>query len=170
MASRPPTYPFVPKSSAHLLPGHIWDVPLRDGRFACGVVVAVPAAQEAPHYAINSRTFVAGLLDWVGDELPSPDMADDSQLLTWGFGHIKMIGENGGAILGHRSPPVDRDGALSGVSHRMGGTVGLYRDGRMVRTATADEARDLPVIGTWGFAYIVGVADGVFVDHKPVVR
>jgi hypothetical protein len=133
-------------------------------------VVAVPTAQEAPHYAINSLTFAAGLLDWVGYELPSPDTTDDSQLLTWGFGHIKMIGENGGAILGHRSPPLDRDGALAGVSHRMGGTVGLYRDGRMVRAATAGEARDFPVIGTWGFDYIVGAAEWVFVDHKPVVR
>ncbi|MFI7059369.1 hypothetical protein ACIBL3_00120 [Kribbella sp. NPDC050124] len=170
MVSRRPTYPFVPKSNAHLLPGHIWGIALRDGRFACGVVVAVPTAQEAPHYAINSRTFAAGLLDWVGDELPSPDTADDSQLLTWGFGHVKMIGENRGAIVGHRSPPVDRAGALSGVSHRVGGTVGLYCDGRMVGTATADEARDLPVIGTWGFGYIVAVAERVFVDHKSVVR
>ncbi|MET9312999.1 hypothetical protein ABZX12_14305 [Kribbella sp. NPDC003505] len=52
----------------------------------------------------------------------------------------------------------------------MGGTVGLYRDGRMVRAGTADEARDLPVIGTWGFAFIVRVAERAFVDHKPVVR
>jgi hypothetical protein len=133
-------------------------------------VVAVPAAQEAPHYSINSRTFVAGLLDWVGDELPSPDTAEDRQVLDWGFGHVKMIGENGGAILGHRSPPLDHDGAKSGVSHRTGGRIGLYRDGRMVRVATTDEARDLPVIGTWGFAYIVGVAERVFVDHKPLVR
>jgi hypothetical protein len=52
----------------------------------------------------------------------------------------------------------------------MGGTVGLYRDGRMVRVATADEARDLPIIGTWGLSYIVAMAERVFVDGKPVVR
>jgi hypothetical protein len=169
MVSRP-AYPFVPKSIAHLLPGHIWGIALRDGRSACGVVVAVPAPEEAPHQAINSRTFAAGLLDWVGDELPTPDAVDRSPLLNWGYGHIKMIGENGGSILGRRSPVQDREGALAGVSHRMGGTVGLYRDGRMVRVATADEARDLPIIGTWGFSYIVGMAERVFVDGKPVVR
>jgi hypothetical protein len=170
MASRRPTYPFVPKSNAHLLPGHIWGIPLRDGRFACGAVVGVPTAQKAPHHAINSRTFVAGLLDWVGDEPPAPDAVDDSRLLDWGFGHVKMIGENNGAILGRRSVPVDEEGALSGVSHRVGGTVDLYRDGRVVRAATADEARNLPVIGTWGFRYIVALAERAFVDGKPVIR
>ncbi|TKK74610.1 hypothetical protein FDA38_38300 [Kribbella jiaozuonensis] len=60
MVLRPAAYPFVPKSNAHLLPGHIWGIPLRDGRSACGVVVAVPTAEEAPHQAINSRTFAAG--------------------------------------------------------------------------------------------------------------
>jgi hypothetical protein len=170
MVSRRAAYPFVPKSNDHLLPGHIWEIPLRDGRSACGVVVAIPTAEEAPHKAINSRTFAAGLLDWVGDELPTPTAVDNSQLLNWGYGHIKMIGENGGSILGQRSPVHDRDSALSGVSHRMGGTVGLYRDGRMVGVATADEARDLPIIGTWGFTYIVAIAERVFVDGKPVVR
>ncbi|MGW1345755.1 hypothetical protein ACWCOV_32230 [Kribbella sp. NPDC002412] len=81
-----------------------------------------------------------------------------------------MIDENGGSILGRRSPVHDRDGALSGVSHRVGGTVGLYRDGRMVRVATADEARDLPIIGTWGLRYIAEMAERVFVDGKPIVR
>jgi hypothetical protein len=170
MVSSRPAYPFVPRSNAHLLPGQIWGIPLRDGRSACGVVVAVPTVREAPHRAINSRTFVAGLLDWVGDELPTPDAVDKSPLLNWRFGHVKMVGENGGALLGQRSPVPDRDGALSGVSHRMGGAVGLYRDGRMVRVATADEARDLPVIGTWGLTFILAVAERVLVDGKPVVR
>ncbi len=40
----------------------------------------------------------------------------------------------------------------------------------MVRSATADEARHLPIIGTWGFRYIVAVAERVFVDGKPIVR
>lgn len=141
MVSRPTTYPFVPKSTAQLLPGHIWGIPLRDGRSACGVVLAIPAAEEAPHQAINSRTFAAGLLDWVGDEPPTPTAVDKSLLLSWGYGHIKMIGENGGSVLGRRSPVQDGNGALAGVSHRSGGMVGLYREGRMVRAATEDEAR-----------------------------
>ncbi|MFD3403511.1 hypothetical protein ACFWUU_22700 [Kribbella sp. NPDC058693] len=40
----------------------------------------------------------------------------------------------------------------------------------MVRVATADEARDLPVIGTWGSTYIVALAELVFIDGKPVGR
>ncbi len=170
MASRPPAYPFVPRSNAHLLPGHIWGIPLRDRRFACGVVVAVPTAEEAPHHLINSRMFVAGLLDWVGEQLLAPPSVDDRRLLTWGFGHIKMIGANGGAVFGRRSVPLDQDGALNGVSHRLGGTVGLYQEGRMVRAATPAEARDLPVIGTWGFTYVVRLAEHVFVDGKPILR
>lgn len=141
MVARRPTYPFVPKSNAYLLPGHFWGVPLRNGRFACGVVVAIPRGQDVPQRAVNSRTFVAGLLDWSGDELPAPDARDDSRLLASGFGHIKMIGANNGAVLGHRSVPAGADGSW-----------------------------DLPPVGTWGFRYIVALADRVFVEGKPITR
>ncbi|MFG1911668.1 hypothetical protein [Kribbella sp. NPDC048928] len=140
MVVRRPAYPFVPKSSAYLLPGHFWGVPLRDGRFACGVVVAIPTGQDVPQRAVNGRTFVAGLLDWSGDDLPSPAAVGDRPLLAWGFGHIKMIGTNGGAILGRRSVPAGVDGAL-----------------------------ELPV-GTWGFRYVVALADRAFVDGGPIAR
>ena len=36
-----PKYPFEPKSNAHLMPGQFWGVPLSDGRWACGRVLAV---------------------------------------------------------------------------------------------------------------------------------
>src|SRR5262249_10570900 len=36
-----PTYPFVPRSTAYLRPGQFWAIPLSDGRFACGRVLAL---------------------------------------------------------------------------------------------------------------------------------
>lgn len=44
------------------------------------------------------------------------------------------------------------------VSHRGGGTVGLYSNGTYRRVATRDEARDLDVFGTWGLRFIQGLA------------
>ena len=42
-----PEYPFEPKSNAHLLPGQFWGVPLSDGRWACGRVLAVKTQSDA---------------------------------------------------------------------------------------------------------------------------
>ncbi|WP_242624328.1 Mu transposase C-terminal domain-containing protein [Micromonospora kangleipakensis] len=39
----PSRYPFAPRSNRHLRAGQYWALPLRNGRFACGRVMAVPA-------------------------------------------------------------------------------------------------------------------------------
>ncbi|HZP14788.1 MAG TPA: hypothetical protein VFA96_03115 [Nocardioides sp.] len=36
-----PEYPFEPKSNTYLVSGQFWGVPLSDGRWACGRVLAV---------------------------------------------------------------------------------------------------------------------------------
>jgi hypothetical protein len=38
-----PDYPFVPRTNATLVPGQFWSIPLTDGRFACGRVLAARA-------------------------------------------------------------------------------------------------------------------------------
>ena len=47
-----PKYPFEPRSNVHLRPGQFWGVPLSDGRWACGRVLAVKT--------LVFRTFVVG--------------------------------------------------------------------------------------------------------------
>jgi len=49
---------FKPKSNRHLRPGQFWAIPLADGRFAAGRVMAVPAFGEK-----DMRGFVAGLME-----------------------------------------------------------------------------------------------------------
>jgi len=61
-----PEYPFEPKSNTHLLPGQFWGVPLSDGRWACGRVLAVKTQPDA-YFPGNSRTFLAALMYWQGD-------------------------------------------------------------------------------------------------------
>jgi hypothetical protein len=63
-----PTYPFVPKSNRRPRPGQFWGIPLDDGRFAAGRVMAVPA------FGVTDRTgLVVGLMDWVGSAPPTEE-------------------------------------------------------------------------------------------------
>lgn len=55
-----PVYPFEPKSNAYLLPGQFWGVPLSDGRWACGRVLAIKKEPDN-YFPGNSRTFLAAL-------------------------------------------------------------------------------------------------------------
>lgn len=61
-----PAYPFEPKSNAHLKPGQFWGVPLTDGRWACGRVLATKIESD-DYFVGNARTFLAALMDWVGE-------------------------------------------------------------------------------------------------------
>jgi len=57
----------------------------------------------------GSRTcFLAGLLDWVGDEPPTAESIAGTTLLEVGHAHIDAISGEGGAILGER--PLEADG------------------------------------------------------------
>ena len=86
-----------------LRPGQFWPVPLSDGRFGCGLVLDV--ARE-PGY--GSRTwFTAGLLDWIGAQLPTAESTAGAALLEAGHAHIDVISSDGGSILGERPPDAD---------------------------------------------------------------
>ncbi|EKO87041.1 hypothetical protein LEP1GSC020_0876 [Leptospira interrogans serovar Grippotyphosa str. 2006006986] len=45
-------YPFVPKSNRSLIPGQFWAIPLNNGKFACGRVIAV--------HPFETKMFLAG--------------------------------------------------------------------------------------------------------------
>ncbi len=90
------TYPFVPRSNKNLRAGQFWAVPLTDGRFACGRVM-VPTIRIAPRVG-----FVAGLMDWVGHEPPTPEALAGREVLAQGHAHIKTILHTGGEVLGCR--------------------------------------------------------------------
>jgi hypothetical protein len=162
------TYPFEPKSNAYLEAGQYWAVPLSNGRFACGRVLAVPREPD-PFYAVNSRMFLAGLLRWVGDQPPDSDSIARARLLSQGFAHVLTIRENGGSVLGRRS--LESDGLVPDHwrSHEGGGTVWVYEGSRRLRPATADDS-SLPLISTWGFKVISRIAERVLVEGVELPR
>src|SRR5262249_30056707 len=91
-------YPFVPKSTAYLEPGHFWSIPMRSGRFACGRVIQL----RIENGKRDSRMFLAGLMDWTGNLPPTSDAIAGCGVNSQGAAHVKTIGENNGEVLGFR--------------------------------------------------------------------
>lgn len=150
-------YPFEPRSNAHLEPGQFWAVPLSDRRHACGLVLAVPRAPD-PLLPVGSRMFLAGLLDWVGDDAPTADSIAGSSLVAQGFAHVRSIRATGGAVLGSR--PLELDGVepwpwLTEAHSRQ---AVVYRGAERLRLALPSD-KSLPVMSTWGFNVISVLAE-----------
>jgi hypothetical protein len=96
-----PQYPFMPRSTAHLEPGQFWAFQLTEGRFACGCVLAKLLRGSK----VDSQHFLAGLLDWSGTNVATPDVLAQARVLEQGTAHITTIIENGGFILGIAALP-----------------------------------------------------------------
>ena len=163
VATKGPAYPFVPKSNRFLEAGQFWAIALSNGRFACGRVLDVPREVDL-HIPVNTRMFLAGLLDWSGTEPPSSDRIAGSHLVDQGFAHIKAILTTGGEILGSRPLVLDRIVLMRWRSHVAGGTVWTFEGARRLRPAT-DADRDLPVMGTWGYSVIRLLAEERFIGR-----
>jgi hypothetical protein len=121
-------YPYSPKSTAQMKPGQFWGIHLHDGTFACGVVLA---ARLTPEGKRDSRQFLAGLLNWRGNQLPSSDAITGCPVVAHGFAHIRTITENGADILGESSPWWQWPEAV----------------------------QDTDAIHTWGYGFIVKLAE-----------
>jgi hypothetical protein len=100
-----PAYPFLPKSNRQLRPGQFWPVPLSDGRFACGRVIAAASP-------IGSRVgFIAGLMDWVGDAPPTASTLGDPKGRGSGTRPRRDDRAYGGELFGCRAP--EKDGLVA---------------------------------------------------------
>lgn len=159
-----PAYPFVPKSNRWLEAGQFWAVPLSDGRFACGRVLDVPWEPDI-HVLVSRKTFLAGLLDWVGDAPPTEEAIAGAGLFAQGFAHVKAITTTGGDVLGQRDLEADEIVPALWRSHEGGGTVWVYEGARRLRAATATD-RDLPLMTTWGYSVISVLAEQRLADHS----
>ena len=164
-----PEYPFEPRSNVHLRPGQFWGVSLSDGRWACGRVLAVKT-QPGAYFPGNSRTFLAALMHWEGDEPPAAGAIADRQVLAQGWAHVGSIQRNGRVILGCRDLGLDGIRGVREVTHRGGGTVMLYEGATPLRPATRDEAATMPVLSTWGLDVISVLAERLFVKRQPLAR
>ena len=94
-------YPFAPKSTAYMHAGQYWPIRLKSGKYACGAVVSLIRNENGK---IDTRAFLAGLLDWVGDSPPTPEEISSTKILEKGFAHIKTITESGAEITGAIEP------------------------------------------------------------------
>lgn len=154
------TYPFEPKSIALLRTGQFWAVPLSDGRFGCGRVLCVPSPSDPqPSLYLNTRIFLAGLMDWSGDEPPTARAIAGCKLLEQGRVHVAAVTDTGSKILGQRDLELDGLSGLLQVTHRGGGTAWLYEGGKRLRAATGEERQTLPVMSVWGRRVIVLLAE-----------
>ncbi len=82
-------YPFEPRSNSYLVPGQFWGVPFSDGSWACGRV----GDQSEPdvYFQGNSRTFLAGLMNWDGDDPPTSENIAGQNLVARGWAHVATI-------------------------------------------------------------------------------
>jgi hypothetical protein len=161
-------FPFEPKSIAYLRPGQYWAIPLPEGRFGCGRVLYVPGPSDPePSLYLNTRIFLAGLMDWSGEEPPTAQAIAGYKLLDQGRAHVAAITDTGSKILGQRDLELDSLSGFQQVSHRGGGTVWLYEGGRCLRTATGQERQTLPVMSVWGRQVIVLLAERHLIHREP---
>jgi hypothetical protein len=110
-----PEYPFEPKSNKRLRAGQFWAIPLADGRFAVGRVMAVPAFGDR-----DTRGFVAGLLDWIGATPPDAEAVAGRSVVVQGKTRIEAITNTGGSILGLRPLELDALVAIDPNDIRVG--------------------------------------------------
>jgi hypothetical protein len=121
-------YPFAPRSNRLLAAGQYWAIPLSNGRFGCGRVMAVPAFGEKDRVGV-----VIGLMDWVGDEPPTSDRIAGHQILEQAKSRFDAITRTGGEVLGNRPlelddlVPIRYDGVHIGAVARVWGSL-VIRD------------------------------------------
>ena len=166
MLRRSVKYPFEPKSTAYLEPGQFWALPLSDGRYGCGQVLAVrPAIPGDPNLPLSSRVFLAGVLDWVGASPPRAATIEGRDILAYGNAHILAIRESGGQILGVGEVPDDlykvRTAAIGGE---------VYQGWNPVKLDPGQAISDLSTLSTWGFNVAHNLAEMLFVEKREIIR
>ena len=149
-------YPFVPKSTAYLIPGQFWSIPLDDGRHACGRVLQLDDTGD------NGRLFVAGLLDWSGDGPPTSQAIAGACVLEHGGVHVKTISENGGEVIGMRPLELDSIEVPLSLDEAPGTNCRLRRGYRLLGLATPTQQEEIPVFRTWGYGVIKLLAERHF--------
>ena len=155
------TYPFIPKSTALLIPGQFWALPLSNGLFACGRVI-----QLAPAGMMGARvSFLGALLDWVASSPPTSTAIAGASCVAQGHFHIKAITETGGELLGHRL--LDLDGIRPWLFRgAYGWQNSSVQEGFVpIRPQTLADDK-LPVFSTWGYNVIREIAEARFVKKN----
>src|SRR5947209_7473357 len=158
--ARRPEYPFVPKSTAYLEPGHFWSIPLAGGGYACGRVIQLSSDGGKR----DPRMFLAGLMDWSGADAPTTEALAGCGVIEQGRVHVKTIGENAGEVLGFRD--LSLDGIEPALFRDAECATCVQRGFELVRPFDRARDADLPVFSTWGFGVIKRLADHRFAERR----
>ncbi|MBV5336819.1 MAG: hypothetical protein J0653_02145 [Deltaproteobacteria bacterium] len=102
-------YPFTPKSTAHLVRGQFWPIPLSNGQYGAGCVIG----EMLNNGVKNARVFMGGVLHWICDTPPTPENLSRAKLYEYGFLHIKSIKEVGLPIVGEAQIEFDSAPAIA---------------------------------------------------------
>lgn len=104
---------------------------------------------------------LAGVMNWVGSNPPTTEVLVGRTTVAQGQIHLRSIWETGGEILGNR--PLYEEGLEADrfLSESPGRNCMLMRGYEVVRPASADEQRYLPVFPTWGYLAIQGKAQAL---------
>jgi hypothetical protein len=164
--NRKEIYPFIPKSTAYMIEGQFWDIPLSNGQYACGRVLQFDYSTCKK----NPKSFLAGLLDWIGENPPSFNTIFGAKLLEQGRAHIKTIQSNNGLIRGHRPLELDNLTPILELSHMPVNDCRLMRGFESLRLATIEERKSLYIGGTWGLGTISVLAECYFVRKNSPVK
>lgn len=163
MATKAPDFPFLPKSTAQLQSGMIWDIRLRDGSYACGRVLQV----EGKCRKRSRFDFWGGLLRWHGSECPALEAIAGAPVLWQGSFDVRSLARSGSRILDIL--PLESDGIVIPpiLTSSLNGLVMIGYD--EYRPATDEEFRTLPVkfIGEDNDSFR-RIAEEVFLDGNPM--
>ena len=163
MASTPVQFPFLPKSTASLKSGMIWDIPLRDGSYACGRVIHV----EGKLRKKRPFQFWGALLRWHSSDLPTPNAIAGAPVLWQGDFNLRSLAGSDSRIRGLLALESDNLVIPPILTSLLNGEVMIgYEE---ARRATDEEFRTLPNKTVWvDNECFREVAEDVFLDGKPM--
>ena len=147
-------FPIHPRSNRFIVPGDYWPILLVDGTIAVGRVIELPSKG-----GIGSRSsFLAGLMDWRGENPPVPDELAGSQVLEQGVMGIAAFKFNSWSIIGNR--PLDLDDLHPWLFRETQlGPVYVSKGLGPARSITVSGANQLPVLTSWGMSVIEILAE-----------
>lgn len=145
-------FPFTPKSNLKLKPGYFWTIRISEDLYAAGVVLAIPSKD-----ANDTRTFLAGLLDWVGTSKPTQVELEKSniRLVDQGEAHIKTITMMGEQIEGEINLEKCKVGIRLEVDSSVYSKYSYILNGfKAIAKATVADHNYLHTRTTWGYNVI----------------
>ncbi|MFN7492122.1 MAG: hypothetical protein ACK5RG_04325 [Cyclobacteriaceae bacterium] len=151
------TYPFVPKTNLKIKVGQFWPIKLKNGNYACGIVLDIPLRESR-----DLKSIFIGLLNWTGKDKPSNQLLENSELcvIDQGKAHIKTISSCGESIEGEIEIGKTKIQISDQVTtSEYGLSSYVVRGFKILRKSNAIDHKNLTTRGTWGYSYINIIAD-----------